>query len=241
VIEDLSVRLESGRFYGLLGPNGCGKTTLVDLLVRLRHPSGGSVRFRGKPLAGIPRRQLARQMALVPQDFQINFPFTAREVILMGRYPHMPRFSPPSPEDLEVVETVMDQTDTTYLADQCVTTLSGGERQRVVFARALAQQSPVLLLDESTSNLDIRHALHLLELTEAKVRNDGATVLAVFQDIHLAALFCEEMFFMKDGRVVAAGPTPEVLTPRTLKAVYGVASRIRKDPETGDLHVAFRR
>lgn len=241
VLKDLSLGLGSGRFYGILGPNGCGKTTLVDLLAGLKTPGAGRILFRGRSLAGRSRRSLAREMALVPQDFNVTFPFTAREVILMGRYPHMPRFRPPSPADWAAVEAVMEQTDTQRLAHQPVTALSGGERQRVVFARALAQQTPVLLLDEATSNLDIRHALDLLDLTLRRVRQRGDTVLAVFQDVNLAAMYCDEMLFLKDGELAGQGPPAAVLSAATLGKVYGVAAQVRPDPENGTLQVTYRR
>jgi iron complex transport system ATP-binding protein len=241
VLADLSLELGVGRFHGLLGPNGCGKTTLVDLLAGLKLPQAGRITFQGRDLAARSRRALAREIALVPQDFSVNFAFTARETIMMGRYPHMPRFTPPSAADHRTVESVMDQTDTRRLAEQPVTSLSGGERQRVVFARALAQSTPVLFLDEATSNLDIRHALDLLNLTTERVRRQGHTVLAVFQDINLAAMYCDELLFLKDGRLAAQGTPAEVLTAETLAAVFGVSARVSRDPDGGTLQVSYRR
>lgn len=241
VLRGLSFRLEKGRFYGLLGPNGCGKTTLIDLLARLRPSTEGRIEFLGRSLSDIPRRQLAREVALVPQDFYINFPFTAREIIMMGRYPHMPRFTPPSAADVEIVERVLDETGTRSLSEQRVTALSGGERQRVVFARALAQGAPVLLLDEATSNLDIRYAIHLLNLTVQQVRERQHTVMAVFQDINLAAMYCDALFFMSRGRIVEAGSVGDVLTADTIGRVFGVDCRVQQDNGTGNLQVIYRR
>lgn len=240
-LDGLSLQLEKGCFYGLLGPNGCGKTTFVDLLARLKNPDSGYIEFQGRNLSTISRRELAREIALVPQDFYINFPFTAREVIMMGRYPHMPRFASPSAEDIRAVESVMDRTDTGVLAEYPVTTLSGGERQRVVFARALAQGAPVILLDEATSNLDIRHTLQLLNLTGRLVAEQQYTVLAVFQDINLAAMYCDELLLMSGGRIVDYGPVADVLTSRTLESVFGVKSRIRCDSDLGTLQVVYER
>jgi iron complex transport system ATP-binding protein len=241
VLEGLSTVLARGRFYGLLGPNGCGKTTLIDLMARLKRPAAGTIRLAGRDLSGIRRRRLAREVALVPQDFSVNFPFTARETVLMGRYPHMARFSPPAAEDLEAVEDVLDRTDTRHLADRPMTTLSGGERQRVVFARALVQGAPVLLLDEATSNLDIRHALQLLGLTAELVARRSYTVLAVFQDINLAAMFCDELLLMTGGRVVRQGPVGAVLTPETIAEAYGVRCRVRYDAAVEAFQVGFLR
>lgn len=241
VIDALTVTLAAGHFYGIVGPNGSGKSTLLDLLLGHRRPSRGDIRFRGRPLAAFARRALAREIALVPQDYHINFPFSAREVVMMGRYPHLPRFAPPSRQDREVVARIMDQTGTRRLAERLVTELSGGERQRVVFARALAQQTPVLILDEAFSNLDIQYALLLLELAAQRVRRHGATVLAVLQNINQAAMFCDRLLFIKDGRVAAAGPLDEVLTPGLLERVFDVQARVFDDPFTGSRQVALRR
>ncbi len=241
VLREVSLDLAPGRFYGIVGPNGCGKTTLLDLLTGHHRPDAGSVRYRGKELARYSKKALAREVALVPQNFYINFPFTAGEVVMMGRYPHIPRFSAPSPEDVRRVAEIMAVTDTETLAGRYVTELSGGERQRVVFARALAQDTPVLVLDEATSNLDIRHALGLLGLTASRVARESRTVIAVFQDINLAAAYCGEIVFMHGGHVAAQGPTGEVLTPETIHAVFGVEAKIYDEPYTGCRQVVFKR
>jgi iron complex transport system ATP-binding protein len=226
VIRDLDLRIDPGRFYGLLGPNGCGKTTLLDLMAGLRRPQQGSLCFKGRPLARYSRARLARELALVPQNFYIDFDFRVHEVVRMGRYPHMPRFAPPRPVDVEVVARAMRETDVLALAHQPVTALSGGERQRVVFARALAQDAAVFLLDEATSNLDIRHALQLLGLMRAQVSQRRRTVIAVFQDINLAAIFCDVLLFMQSGRIMFQGETAQVLSAANLAAVFGVEAHV---------------
>jgi iron complex transport system ATP-binding protein len=241
VIEGLSLTLAGGRFYGLLGPNGCGKTTLLDLLMRLQRPDGGQVHFRGRDLKAYRRSELARAMALVPQNFYINFPFTVRQVVMMGRYPHLPRFATPGPDDRARVDAVLETADIAALADQQVTTLSGGERQRVIIARALVQDTDVILLDEATSNLDIRHALHLLNLFREQVDHQQRTLIAVFQDINLAAMYCDALLFMQNGRVVVHGATTQVLTPETLHGIYGVRARVMYPAESNAPQVVFRR
>jgi iron complex transport system ATP-binding protein len=240
VLQEISLKLLPGRFYGIVGPNGCGKTTLLDLLTRHRQPDSGTIQYRGKDLARYSKKALAREVALVPQNFYINFPFTAEEVVMMGRYPHIPRFSGPSATDIRMVAEIMAHTDTEAFAGRFVTELSGGERQRVVFARALAQDTSVLVLDEATSNLDIRHALGLLGLTAGKVAQEGRTVIAVFQDINLAAAYCGEVIFMQEGHVVTQGPTDDVLQPETIRAVFGVAAKIYYESYSGCRQVVFR-
>ncbi len=241
VIRGLSARFAPGRFYGVLGPNGSGKSTLLQLLAGLLRPSDGKIALEGRPMAKIPRREIARKIALVPQDFNIRFPFSARQIVLMGRYPFIPRFSVPGPGDRQRVETVMAQTATLAFAQRPVNELSGGERQRVVFARALAQETPILLLDEATSNLDIHHALSMLRLAARRVTEAAATVVAVFQDINLAALFCDEMLCLQQGEVSAFGPAAEVLNPALLRDVFQVDAKVTHEPFSDAPHVVFRR
>ncbi|MDL2321513.1 ABC transporter ATP-binding protein [Desulfosarcina sp. OttesenSCG-928-B08] len=237
LFDHLSLTLPKGRFIGIVGPNGCGKTTLLDLVCRLALPDRGTIQYADRPLSGWGKRELAREIALVPQDYGISFPFTVSEVVLMGRYPHTPRFSAPSAMDLEKVNQVIAACDILHLKDRPVTALSGGERQRVIFARALAQDTPVLVLDEATANLDIHHALTLLNQVAGQVRKDGKTVIAVFQDLNLAAAYSEHLVLLKSGKVVASGPTAQVLTPENLKTVFDVRAKVEMDDFTGQLQV----
>jgi iron complex transport system ATP-binding protein len=241
VLEDISVALAPGRFYGLIGPNGCGKTTLLDLLIRHRVPHSGRIDFQDRPLSHWSKKGLSTRIALVPQNFYINFPFCARDVVMMGRYPHIPRFSPPSQADERLVDAIMERTAVTAFEDRLVTELSGGERQRVVFARALAQDTPVLFLDEATSNLDVNHALALLKAAADLVRTEGKTVVAVMQDINLAAMYCEYLIFMKNGRIFDHGPIETILTADMLRTIFAVDAKVFKDDYTGCRQVIFRK
>jgi iron complex transport system ATP-binding protein len=240
IFSNLAMELAAGCFHGIIGPNGCGKSTLLDLIGGLKRPHRGEITWKNDDLAHQPPKVLARKIAVVPQDFHIDFPFTAGEVVTMGRYPHLTRFEAPSAGDREKVAAVMARTDTQKFTERRITELSGGERQRVIFARALAQESEVLLLDEATSALDINHSLRLLAIAADGVKKIGLTVIAVFQDVNLAAQFCQRLVFLKGGRIVAQGATEAVLTPATLAATFGVSAEVDRNQFLGALQVAYR-
>lgn len=241
IIDDVSLEFPPGKFYGIVGPNGCGKTTLLDLLIRHKVPARGRIALNGKDLSRFTKKNLSRQTALVPQNFYINFPYKAEEIVMMGRYPHMARFATPSESDQQTVADVMEKADVARFKHRFVTELSGGERQRVVFARALAQDTPVLILDEASSNLDIHHALRLLGLAAEGVRRQGKTVIAVLQDINLAALYCDHLIFIKQGRIVNQGQTDTALTPETIQEVFNVRAKVSFDPFSNRKQVVFRK
>ncbi len=239
-IRDLNLTLPSGGFYGLVGPNGCGKTTLLDLLTGTKQAQTGSLTFRGRPLSRYKRREFAREVALVPQDFIIGFAFTVEEVVLMGRHPYIGRFGSPRIEDFRLVEKAMGQIGITHLKGRYVNELSGGEKQRVVVARALAQDTPFLLFDEATSNLDIRYTLQIFQVVRKLVRKGKCTVVATMHNLNLAGAYSDGMVFMQNGRVVGAGPTAEVLEPEMIRQVFGVESRMGHDDFSGVPQVFFR-
>ncbi len=240
IINDISIEIEGGKFYGVLGPNGSGKTTFLDLLSAHRSPVSGSVTYEGKDLAAYNKKQLAKRMAIVPQNFYINFPFTVADIIMMGRYPYIPRFAQPAAADWEVIDTVMQQTEVFEFRDRFITELSGGERQRVVFARALVQATPVLILDEATSNLDIRHTIDLMNLVSSRVKRSGVTVIAVFQDINLASVYCDDLIFLRNGAIVDHGAKDMVLNTATIKTVFDVDSKIAFEPYINAQQVVFK-
>ncbi|MCK5245156.1 MAG: ABC transporter ATP-binding protein [Desulfobacterales bacterium] len=240
VLRDLSINMDPGRFYGIVGPNGCGKTTLLDILVKSKEPETGTVKYNGRDLGKYTKKELARAVALVPQDFYIHFAFTLEEIILMGRHPYVPRFSSPLPQDIEIVNAVMAETGIKKFAHRHVTDLSGGEKQRVVFARALAQDTPVLILDEATSNLDIKYTLDLLNIAKTRVRTEGKTVIAVMQNLNLAALYCDYLIFLKEGKIAAYGDIDTVFTEKNIRAVFGIESKVCFDPYSNSKRVVFR-
>ena len=241
VIQDFSMSFDPGRFYGIIGPNGSGKTTVLDLLSKHIQPGNGNISYKGKNLSSYSRKILSKEIALVPQNFYIRFPFTVKEIVTMGRYPHIPRFASPSMNDITIVEEIMEKTGISGFANRYITELSGGERQRVIFARALAQDTPVLILDEATSNLDINYSISLLNISEKRVREQGITVISVMQDINLAAAYCDYLIFLCAGRIAAHGLTPEVLTPQTIKSVFNVGAKVYHEAYSDSLQVVFKK
>jgi iron complex transport system ATP-binding protein len=221
VLKDVSLALEPGRFYGLLGPNGSGKTTLLDLLIANRQPSAGSISLHGRELLSYSRQHLAQQMALVPQEFDLGFDFRVGEVVLMGRHPHIPRFASPGPEDVALSQAAMADLEVEHLSERLITALSGGEKQRVVAARALAQNTPLLIMDEATANLDIQHTIEIFQVVRRKVE-EGGIVLAAIHDLNLAAAFCDEIFLLKEGALHAVGAPEDILMPSILAEVFGI-------------------
>jgi iron complex transport system ATP-binding protein len=225
IFEGLSLTFDQGCFYGIIGPNGSGKSTLIDLLCGHLRPLRGTLLLTGRPLGAYPRKALARHIALVPQVLRLDFPYTCAEVVMMGRYPHIPRFGRPGEVDRQAVAKVLGEAELTAMAGRRVDRLSGGERQRVVFARALAQETDVLLLDEATAHLDMHHAIALLNLAARRVAR-GALVVAVMQDVNLAAMYCDRLVCLRNGGVHASGSTADVLTAGMLRDVFQVNARV---------------
>ena len=233
ILRGVDLEVPRGDFLGLLGPNGAGKTTVLRLLSGVLRASAGRVEVEGRDVAAISARTLARTVAVVPQESAPTFPFLVEEVVLMGRSPHLGRLAFEGDRDREIAERAMRETATLDFASREMGSLSGGERQRVLIARALAQEPRLLLLDEPTSFLDLRHRVELFRLLERLNRERGLTVVAVSHDLNLAARHCRRIALARDGRIVADGPPESVLVEQTLRDVYGVAVRVIENPETG--------
>ncbi|MCY4046133.1 MAG: ABC transporter ATP-binding protein [Cellvibrionales bacterium] len=228
VLEDVNFSLSQGELIGLIGPNGAGKSTLLRLLLGLSQPDTGSISIMGQPLGDVKRRDLARQMTLVPQDAQINDAFSVEEVVAMGRNPWLSRFQPVGRKDLAIIRDAMEQTDVALLAKRPVNQLSGGERQRVLIARAIAQQTPIILLDEATANLDICHQLEVLELAKS-LANQGKLVIAAIHDLAMAARFCDRLLLLADSRLQADDLPSAVITETNLARFFNLHAEVLLD------------
>ncbi len=233
VVDGVTVRLTDGALAGILGPNGSGKTTLLRLLSGTRRPSSGRVRLDDRPLDQLSRREAARQIAVVPQETELAFEYRAIEIVLMGRHPHLGVFTVEGPDDVRIAREAMQATGTIDLADRMFHELSGGEKQRVVIAAALAQSARLLLLDEPTASLDLGYQLEISSLLQQLNREHGVTMAISTHDLNLAAAICRELVMMRDGKVIAAGPTTEVLTPENVQRLYDVEADVQIHPETG--------
>ena len=230
VVHGVSLEIPAGSLVGLIGPNGSGKTTLLRLLAGTRRPSSGRVLLDGVPMASLTRGAVARRMAVVPQESHLAFDYTVLEVALMGRYPHLGAFAVEGPHDVAVAREALAATGAADLEARLFSTLSGGEKQRVIIAAALTQISsptpsgpaPVLLLDEPTAALDLKDQLAVASLLESIHRARQLTIVVSTHDLSLAARLCTTLVMLQQGRVLAAGPAPEVLTPGRVRALYDV-------------------
>ncbi len=236
-LVDVSLEIQAGEFLGLIGPNGSGKSTLLKILCGVLVPQRGEVLLEGKPLKDYSRRQVARRVAMVPQDSTFGLNFTAYEVVLLGRTPYLERLQLERRSDHEAVERAMEVTDCWSLRDRRIWEISGGERQRVVISRALAQSPRVLLLDEPTSHLDIAHQVEVYELLADLNQKEGLTILAVSHDLSLAGEYCGKLALMEQGRIRAAGGKKDILEGGLLSEVYKQEVRVQASPVTGEPHV----
>ncbi|MDR2947242.1 MAG: ABC transporter ATP-binding protein [Candidatus Adiutrix sp.] len=239
VLDAVDLDFYPGRHYILAGPNGAGKSTLLDLLANLKKPATGGIIVKGRPMPDYAPLELARTLALAPQDFRLHFAFSVREVVAMGRRPYLGRWGRLSAEDYRAVDAALSALNLEALAAKPVTALSGGERQRAVVARTLAQATPIILLDEPTAGLDVAHGLALMRLARQRAE-EGALVITVTHDLNLAAVFAHEFVFLKKGRLAAAGPPEQAFIAPVLDAVYEAEARVVHDDFAGGPAASFR-
>ena len=232
-VSDVTLAIDEREFFALIGPNGSGKSTLLKLLLGVLSPSDGSARFAGRAVATMDRREIARRIGVVAQIEELLFPFTARELVAMGRYPHLGPWQREGARDRAAIERAMALCDVTELGNRLVQQLSGGERQRVRVARALAQEPDTLVLDEPTSALDLGHEMAVFELLAELRREHGMTVVASTHNINLAARFATRLLLMHEGRAVASGTPAQVLTHEHIGSTYAWPVLIAPHPGPG--------
>ena len=230
MLKDVSFALEPGGFLGVIGPNGSGKSTLVRAMTRLLPLRAGRVGILGTELTRLSRRQLARDVAVVPQRSHIPFKFTVEQVVWMGRSPHLGRLRPAAGRDVAAVTNALEGADVAGLRSRFVDELSGGEFQRVIIARALAQEPKVLLLDEPTSHLDINHTADIFDLLRRLNREQALTVMCISHDLNAAALYAQRLLLMANGQVLAEGPPDQIITETNIRMAYGATTIVRKSP-----------
>lgn len=231
VLKNVSLSLTPGRFYGVVGPNGAGKSTLLRLLSGYLKPQTGAIYLNGKSLATYSLRDLAREIALIPQT-SVYFPFTVEEVVLLGRTPYYSRLEKPSEADRRIVHNCLEVAEILHLAGRPVNDLSGGERQRVTIARALAQQTELLLLDEPTTHLDLEHQIKTCQVLQNEAKK-GNTVVAVLHDLNLVTNYCDYVFVLSQGSLVREGLPEEVFSPELIQEIYKVQIPALSHPLTG--------
>ncbi|WP_193310111.1 ATP-binding cassette domain-containing protein [Halorubrum halophilum] len=232
VVSGVDLGVERGSLVGLVGPNGAGKTTVLRAIKGTLSPDTGTVRLDGDPTTALSARETGRRVASVPQETTLGFDFRVRQIVEMGRTPHLGRFDGHGPDDERAVREAMADAGVARFADRSITEVSGGERQRVLLARALAQETPSLLLDEPTASLDVTHAVRTLELVRDLV-DDGRAALAAIHDLDMAARYCDRIVVLANGGVHAAGPPETVLTATALRAAFDAEAFVGENPATG--------
>jgi iron complex transport system ATP-binding protein len=231
VLDNISVEVETAEFVAMVGPNGAGKSTLLKIMAGLIRGYAGSVKFDGRDLSTLSPNDLAQRMAFVPQETHVVFPFTVGEIVLMGRLPHRQTVLFDSRRDMDSARQAMELTDTAKLSSKIFTELSGGERQRVVLACALAQEPKVLLLDEPTVYLDLKHQVQFYGILEQLNAERHITIISVTHDINLAARYARRMIAIREGVFVADGSPNEVLTPQHLYEIFEVHAAVLDRPD----------
>lgn len=238
ILKGIDISFEKGKFYSIVGPNGSGKTTLVKNIIKYISPSKGSIVVSETPINKIKARDLADIISYVPQDTLLELEFSCYDVVMMGRSSKVKFLGNEKTTDIEKVLEAMKVTGTLNLKDKLITEISGGERQRVLLARAIAQESQCIILDEPLSHLDIKHQLDILD-NLIKIKKSGKTIISVLHDINLALKYSDNTVIMKDGKVFANGPTEKVITPNNIKEVYGVDCKVVSIAE--EKHIIFTR
>lgn len=235
ILKGIDFLAKDRQFVGIIGPNGSGKSTFLKCIYRVLKPTGGAVLIDGRNISEYSYKESARALSVVAQHNYYNFDFSVREVVQMGRAPHKRMMEPDNAKDAKIVEKALETVRMSHLADRSFSTLSGGEQQRVILARALAQQTPCLCLDEPTNHLDIKYQLQLMDLVKGLDR----TVIAVMHDLNLAAVYCDYLYAVKDGKLIGRGTPRKLLTPEFIRGLYEVEAQIITDSD-GYMHILYQ-
>lgn len=222
ILRGVNLAIDGGKFTGILGPNGCGKTTLLKNISGYLTPHNGEIIILNRPVNRLSKKEKARLIGYVPQETTSEFNFTNHDVVMMGRMPYLKRFQKESRIDRETVREAMELTRTWDLKDRFINQLSGGERQRIFIARALAQKPSILLMDEPVSHLDIKHQISIINLISSLCHTMGITALVVLHDINLAARYCDNIVLMKDGEIISTGSPLQALTRKNIRNVFDI-------------------
>ncbi|MGB3159687.1 MAG: ABC transporter ATP-binding protein [Carnobacterium sp.] len=235
IVEHISLQVNDNQFVGLIGPNGCGKSTLLKSISKILEPNVGIITLDNETVQELSNKQLAKKLGVLGQFHQVNFDFSVRQMLLLGRSPHKGLMERDNALDYEIVELILQQMDLQELADRSFLSLSGGEKQRVILGRTLVQQPKFLVLDEPTNHLDIKHQLSILKI----VRDLPISVLAALHDLNLAARFTDYLYAMKDGRIIKQGTPEEVITEAVISELYEVDCRTYINPILGKPTIEF--
>ena len=234
ILHDISLAIQDKEFVGIIGPNGSGKRTFLKCLYRVLQPSGGKIYFDGSELSSLSHRDTSLKMAVVAQHSTVNFDFSVLEMVLMGRSPYKGLLDRDKIDDYEIARYALEQVGLSDFENRNFNTLSGGEQQRVILARALAQRTECLVLDEPTNHLDIKYQLELMTI----VKRLDATVVSAIHDLNLAAIYCDRIIALKDGHIVCSGTPQDVLSPDTIRHIYGVSAMVQTLPD-GRLNIIY--
>lgn len=237
ILSDISLDIKKGMFYSILGPNGSGKTTLLKNISRTLEPNKNTVYIEDKDIIKYKYKDLAKELAYVPQDTSVDFDFPAIDVVLMGRVPYLRRFENESKKDIEIVERSMRLTNTWHLKDKNIRNLSGGERQRIIIARALAQESNIILLDEPISQLDIHHQIEIMDTIKSLNKKCNITVITVLHDLNIASQYSDCLILVDKGEIASVGEPEVVLSQTNIKKIYNMDVIMIKNPVNGKPHI----
>ncbi|MDR1405321.1 MAG: ABC transporter ATP-binding protein [Candidatus Methanoplasma sp.] len=233
VLDMISLNIKKGEILGILGPNGCGKTTLLKNLNKNLHPHGGCVMIDGSDIEEMSKKDIARKISVVPQSNEIRFAFTVRDIVGMGRMPFQESLRGASSDDMKITERAMEQTGIISMADRHINTMSGGERQRAIIARAVAQTPEIVLMDEPTLHLDINMQFEVLDLMKRLAHDNNLTVVIVSHDLPMVTRYCDRIMLIHEHKLFAVGTPEDVLTEENMKTVFNVDALFEKDPRTG--------